>query len=113
MHQIEIVRLCAIWDTAGADKENIPTVIELIDDEKIIETLAAVSHRTGTEGYNLTPSRDPKLAAIEHEEYRKMEIRFGLERAVLAKTELKQAIVDAQAILSSPRLASVMNLRDK
>jgi len=113
MHQIEIVRLCAIWDTADADKENIPTVIELIDDEKILETLAAVNHRTGTEGYNLTPSRDPKLAAIEHEEYRKMEIRFGLERAVLAKTELKQAIVDAQAVLSSPRLASVMNLRDK
>jgi hypothetical protein len=24
MHQIEIVRLCAIWDSADADKENIP-----------------------------------------------------------------------------------------
>jgi hypothetical protein len=27
MHQIEIVRLCALWDTADSDKENIPTVI--------------------------------------------------------------------------------------
>src|SRR3979411_945048 len=40
MHQIEIVRLCAIWDSADPEKENIPTVVELIDDEKIIELLA-------------------------------------------------------------------------
>jgi hypothetical protein len=26
MHQIEIVRLCAIWDGIDLDKENIPTV---------------------------------------------------------------------------------------
>ena len=40
MHQIEIVRLCAIWDSADADKENIPTVIELIDSEEIIEAFS-------------------------------------------------------------------------
>jgi hypothetical protein len=32
MHQFEIVRLCALWDGADAEKENIPTVIELIND---------------------------------------------------------------------------------
>src|SRR5262249_37130648 len=31
LHQFEIVRLCALWDRAGDDKENIPTIIELID----------------------------------------------------------------------------------
>ena len=30
LHQFEIVRLCALWDRAGADKRNIPTIIELI-----------------------------------------------------------------------------------
>ena len=40
MHQIEIVRLCAIWDSIDLDKENIPTVVALIDDDEIIETLA-------------------------------------------------------------------------
>src|SRR5260221_12860401 len=40
MHQIEIVRLCAIWDGADPDKENIPTIIELIDNAEIIEMLA-------------------------------------------------------------------------
>ena len=40
MHQFELVRLCALWDGAGIDKENIPTVIELIDSEPIIDALA-------------------------------------------------------------------------
>jgi hypothetical protein len=31
VHQFEIVRLCALWDRAKADRENIPTIIELID----------------------------------------------------------------------------------
>ena len=40
MHQFEIVRLCALWDGADAAKENIPTVVELIDDSAIIDILA-------------------------------------------------------------------------
>lgn len=39
MHQIEIVRLCALWDSADPAKENIPTVIELIDDASVIKIL--------------------------------------------------------------------------
>src|SRR5437588_12446059 len=40
MYQIEIVRLCALWDSVDLDKENIPTVVKLIDDDEIIEMLA-------------------------------------------------------------------------
>jgi hypothetical protein len=67
MHQIEIVRLCAIWDSADPEKENIPTVVELIDDEKIIELLAAEtrSHWTDFGGHLVNPSDDPELAALE------------------------------------------------
>jgi hypothetical protein len=116
MHQIEIIRLCAIWDTADPDKENIPTVIELIDTEEIIETLAAEtrSHWTGIGGPRLlNPSDDPALSAIEHEAIRRSSIQFGDEQALKATTELTQAVTDSRAILSSQRLASVMNLRDK
>src|SRR6266702_4705248 len=35
MYQIEIVRLCALWDGVDVEKENIPTVANLIDDDKI------------------------------------------------------------------------------
>jgi hypothetical protein len=40
MHQFEIVRLCALWDKPRREKENILTVIELIDNDSIIELLA-------------------------------------------------------------------------
>ena len=70
MHQIEIVRLCAIWDGIDLDKENIPTVVALIDDDEIIEMLAEEtrSHWVGGASERpLNPSNDPALAAIERE----------------------------------------------
>jgi hypothetical protein len=69
MHQIEIVRLCALWDRAEADKENISTVIELIDDDALIEILADETRRHWVDNgsYLINPSNDPVLAAIEQE----------------------------------------------
>lgn len=61
----------------------------------------------------INPSPDPAIAAIEQQELMAINVRFGDERAVMAKNELKEAIAKTNAILSSPRLASVMNLRDK
>ncbi len=31
LHQFEIVRLCALWDGVDLPKENIPTIVELVD----------------------------------------------------------------------------------
>ena len=92
MHQIEIVRLCAIWDGIDLDKENIPTVVALIDDDEIIEMLAEEER-----------SRDMFGRADAYAD----------ERASLALTGLVQAIKAARTVLSSTRLASIMNIRDK
>jgi hypothetical protein len=115
MHQIEIVRMCALWDTADPDKENIPTVVELIDSEQIIDALAAQtrSHWTDNGGHLLNPSDDLETAALEQEAVRASNNQFGNDQALKAKTELMQAIEGSRSILSSQRLASVMNLRDK
>ena len=40
MHQIEIVRLCALWDPAKIERETIPTIIELIDHSDVLARLA-------------------------------------------------------------------------
>jgi hypothetical protein len=40
MHQIEIVRLSALWDPAQIDNETIPTVIELVDNDAVIKALS-------------------------------------------------------------------------
>ena len=115
MHQIEIVRLCAIWDSARTDKENIPTVVELVDTDEIVEILAEEtrSHWLGQNSGNFNPSTDPDVTAIERKSIRNLEIAHGYEQAAEAKIELRRAITDARAILGSPLLASVMNHRDK
>jgi AbiU2 len=116
MHQIEIVRLCAIWDSIDLDKENIPTVVALIDDDEIIETLAEEtrSHWVGGASERLlNPSNDPAIAAIEREMVKAANLQFADEQASTARTELRRAIADMREVLGWERLASVMNIRDK
>jgi hypothetical protein len=40
VHGFEIVRLCALWERTGRDRESIPTIVDLIDDAEIIPMLA-------------------------------------------------------------------------
>jgi hypothetical protein len=115
MYQIEIVRLCALWDSVDIDKENIPTVIELIDDDSTIGAVADEhrSHWANQASTLLNPSVDPTLNAAERDAMRRSELEFADEQAERAKTELRAAIADARAILASPQLASILNIRDK
>jgi AbiU2 len=116
MHQIEIVRLCAIWDSIDLDKENIPTVVALIDDDEIIETLAEEtrSHWVGGASERLlNPSNDPAIAAIEREMVKAANLQFADEQSSTARTELRRAIADMREVLGWERLASIMNIRDK
>lgn len=115
LHQFEIVRLCALWDRAEPEKENIPTVIELIDHHDVIESLAqeTASHWQGMGGVTLKPSDDPELRALEEEALQRSNEQFGQQEAQKARDELAKAIADSRTILASPKYASIMNLRDK
>jgi hypothetical protein len=115
MHQFEIVRLCALWDAADVDKENIPTVIGLIDDDTIIDMLADETHKHWVNEAMalLNPSVEPTLNAAELDAVKQSELAFANEQAEKARRELRRAIDNADAVLSSPRLASIMNMRDK
>jgi hypothetical protein len=118
MYQIEIVRLCAIWDGVDLDKENVPTVVKLIDDDEIIDMLAEEErsrHMSGAAfGPVVNPGNDPIIAAeFEQQRLASIDAQYADERAAQARTELRQAIEDARAALASPQLASIMNSRDK
>ena len=116
MHQFEIVRLCALWDGAEIDKENIATVVELIDSAPIIDALADQMRRHWADrgpARLLNPSEDPEEAAIVEEALRQHETEFGEQQGVKAKTGLIEAIAAARSIKSSQRLTSVLNLRHK
>src|SRR4030088_986780 len=69
LHQFEIVRLCALWDGADRDKENISTIVELIDDPAVIEALAqeTIAHWSNVGGGILNASDDPELHALEEQ----------------------------------------------
>jgi hypothetical protein len=115
MHQFEIVRLCALWDSADLAKENIPTVIELIDDATIIDVFADEirSQRANDAIILLNPSVEPTLNAAERNAVRQSELAFAEDQADTARSELRRAIDQARVIVASPRLASIMNIRDK
>jgi AbiU2 len=115
LHQFEIVRLCALWDRAELDKENIPTIIELIDNPDVIETLAqeTASHWRGVPGAILNPSSDPELRRLEAEALQRINERFGEEQAQKARDELRKTIADSRSIVASEKHASIMNLRNK
>jgi hypothetical protein len=115
MHQFEIVRLCALWDGAEPEKENIPTVVDLIDDASVIDALAEETRAAlaSIGGAILNPSPDPELQALATEALQRSNEEFGQRQAEKAREELQKAIADARAILSSPRLLGVMNLRNK
>jgi hypothetical protein len=88
MHQIEVIRVCALWDQPSIDRESILTVIELIDDPKVLDALADQA-RAGDSG------------------------ELGKKRAERAVAALKSAIQKAKEIRKSQQLKSIRNLRDK
>jgi vacuolar-type H+-ATPase subunit I/STV1 len=103
LHQFEIVRLCALWDSPKVTKEDkkkkkipteesIPTIIELIDLPEAIEALAKEIQRQWPD------SDDDKHAH---------------EQAQRARDELRKAIADVRKISKSPMLRSTMNVRHK
>ena len=44
--RFEIVRLCALWDRAGTDRESLPTVSALVADRRVVRELAMESYRS-------------------------------------------------------------------
>lgn len=115
LHQFEIIRLCALWDKSDAEKESIPTIIELIDHPDVIEALAAetLSQWTGIGGVIVNPSDDPELAALERAALERSNRQFGEEQAQKGRAALREAIAESRTILASVKLQGIMNLRDK
>jgi hypothetical protein len=118
MYQLEIVRLCALWDSADLKKENITTVIELIDDDEIIQLLAgeaALPWTTGDPGQIsiINPTSNAVLDAKIAEAARDSDELFGIAQSIRARSELRETIASAREIAQSEQLKSLMNARHK
>ncbi len=116
MHQIEVVRLCALWDAAHLDHESIPTVIELIDSGDVVAAL--VEEERARHRVPATPLEDDQFTNVEEKNIvsqaiERQQQQFGEKRAKQAENELTAAIKQARSLRTSDRLTSLRNLRDK
>jgi hypothetical protein len=88
MHQIEVMRICALWDPGQTiEKESIMTVIELIDHPNVLDALTDQA-RAG---------HPPQVAE---------------QRAQRAMSSLKDAIQKARELAKSQRMKSIRKLRN-
>jgi AbiU2 len=101
LYQFEVVRLCALWESPKVTKEDkkkkkipteesIPTIIELIDLNDVIDALA---HQI----------QEQWSASDE----------YGREQAQKARDELRKAIKDVRKISKSSMFRGTMNVRHK
>jgi hypothetical protein len=108
------VRLSALWDQPHIDNETILTVIELVDNEVVIEALAAETRSQWEKMPEpLGPNESPEEKEIVARLLKAKHAEFGEEQAQCARGGLKKAIADARAMRKSPQLASIRNLRNK
>lgn len=114
----EVIRLCTFWDSRtqiDVDIQSIPTVIQLVDSQSIIdalrmETWSAHARRT----YRLSnPSVDPELRAIAERTSQHLHDAFAERQAQRAEQRLRTAIKWSKTILASDRLIAMKNFRDK
>lgn len=112
MHQIEIVRLSALWDQAQIDNETILTVIELIDNKEVVKALA---DNARAQYISIPEQMDPseKTEGSTLQFLKEINKKRGEEHAINALMGLRQAIADARAMKSSAQLRSIRNIRNK
>jgi hypothetical protein len=111
LYRFEIVRLCALWDRATPDcsRESIPTIVELIDDSKVIDALVEETRSNWTSPLPPDPSDDPMTDAVVQEWC----VQQAQEKAAEASDGLKNSIATGREIENSTLLTRVRNLRDK
>ena len=115
MHLFEIIRLCALWDPPGTDRESIPTIVELFNEPALVEQIARETHDLyANEAQPAEPnvSSDPENVAARKAWWMK-------DRTILAEgaaQQVRQQLAFAAdkavaAIQASPRLTALMDFR--
>ncbi|TIL41993.1 hypothetical protein [Mesorhizobium sp.] len=116
MHLFELVRLTALWDRYGDDRESIPTIVDLIDHKVILAKVvdAERSHYLNhPEPRDLTPSEDPAYVAMKAAWWEEYQIKWAEEAGNRAQDRLKFAIERTREIAASDRLKALIEVRNQ
>lgn len=112
----EVIRLSALWDLPGADRESIPTIISLIDKAEIIEKVVEETRSYHTHQgmpYDLTPSSDPDVIEAKRttwEIYRRQRAEKEARRAGIC---LRRTILRAKTVQKSEAVDAMRRFRDR
>ncbi|WP_113152945.1 hypothetical protein [Nitratireductor sp. OM-1] len=116
MYLFEVIRLAALWDTPGDDRESIPTIVKLIDKAEILNAVI-----DDTRAYylnemliaDLNPVEDPlTVEAKQHwlQSYRGERAHMEIGRT---KERFRAAINGCAAVVRSEQLQSIRAYRDR
>ena len=107
MHLFELVRLCAIWDGPGKDRESIPTIIALFNEPDLINQLVAEAH--AFHANEVPPDTvDSESASKWWKGDRKASADLV---AATIRAKLSFAVSKAEEILATPQLKALMDFR--
>lgn len=107
MHLFELVRLCAMWDPPGDDRESIPTIIALFDEPELIDQLVTEAH---TLHANEVPP-DTVDAESASKWWRGDRKAFADVIAKTIRDKLDYAVTKAEEIRATPQLKALMDFR--
>jgi hypothetical protein len=112
MHLFEIIRLCALWDPPGTDRESIPTIVELFNEPALVDQIARDRHDRYANQEPADLGSDPEFAAAYRETWKADRIAAAQEAEQRLRQRLGFVAEKAAKIATSPRLKAIRDFRD-
>jgi hypothetical protein len=113
MHLFETIRLCALWDPPGTDRESIPTIVELFNDPALVDQIARDRHdRYANEMEPADLGSDPEFAAAITAGWNEDRSAAAQEAEQRLRQRLGFAAEKAAEVSKSSRLKAMRDFRD-
>jgi hypothetical protein len=113
MHLFEIIRLCALWDPPGTERESIPTIVQFFNAPAIVDQMARDRHdRYANQAEPADLGSDPEYAAAYREAWKKDRSAAAREAEQRLRQRLGFAAEKAAEVVTSSRLKAMREFRD-
>jgi HEPN superfamily AbiU2-like protein len=115
MQHMQIVRVCALWDPPGRDRQSIPTVVKLIEPESVIEALSEeMRDFHANQKQNVASLHDhANDRAFVEERVREIRRIIADDWAESVRQELPKVIAETNAFSDSTELRSLRDFRNE
>ena len=113
MHLFEIIRLCALWDPPGTDRESIPTIVQLFNEPALVDQIARDRHdRFANLAEPADLGSDPEFAAASTTWWKENRSAAAQEAEQRLRQRLGFTAEKAAEVGTSSRLKAMRDFRD-